>query len=91
MKKSVGKKVHFELAAKPGSEVFVAGSFNDWDPKRYPMTMDIPQIGLFKVDLRLPEGRHEYKFVVNGEWRTDPNCPDWVLNQHGTANSVITV
>ena len=39
----------------------------------------------------LPVGRHEYKFIVDGEWHSDPACPDWVWNEHGTRNSIIEV
>jgi len=36
-------------------------------------------------------GRHEYKFVVNGIWHTDPNCKEDEPNEYGTRNSVIIV
>ena len=87
---SKGKKVSFQLVTEPGSEVFVAGTFNNWDSKQYRLR-DNPGSGHCKITLALPPGRHEYKFVVNGEWRADPNCPDWLPNDQGTINSVITV
>ena len=87
---SRGKRVSFQVTAEPGSEVFVAGSFNDWNPTQYRMS-DNPGSGHCKTTLVLPPGRHEYKFVVNGEWRVDPNCPEWVPNDQGSLNSVITV
>ena len=93
MKKSTGskgKKVDFEVTAEPGSEVFVAGTFNNWDTKQHRMS-DNPGSGHCKITLVLPPGRHEYKFVVNGEWRADPNCAESVLNDQGSLNSVITV
>ena len=93
MKKTVGKtgkKVIFQVTAEPGSEVFVAGSFNNWDPTQYRMN-DNPGSGHCKTTLVLPPGRHEYKFVVNGEWRVDPDCAEWAMNDHGTLNSVIAV
>ena len=93
MKDSAGrkvKKVSFELAVEPGSEVFVAGSFNDWDPRQHRMH-DNPGSGHCKITLALPRGRHEYKFVVNGEWREDPNCLESAPNSVGSLNSVISV
>ena len=36
-------------------------------------------------------GQHEYKFLVNNEWRLDPKCPDWIPNDIGTLNSVVRV
>lgn len=90
MKKSVSKKVEFRLAAEPGSDVAVAGSFNDWDPKRHPMKHN-PKKGFHMSVIALPPGKHEYKFVVDGEWRMDPTCGEWVPNTHGTLNSVVIV
>jgi 1,4-alpha-glucan branching enzyme len=93
MKKDTGtkaKRVNFKITTEPGSKVFVAGSFNNWDPKQLPLR-DNPDSGEFKVALPLPPGRHEYKFVVNGEWRLDPSCPDWLPNSMGTLNSVVSV
>ena len=31
------RRVQFEIVAAPGSEVFVAGSFNGWDPTATPL------------------------------------------------------
>jgi 1,4-alpha-glucan branching enzyme len=90
MKKTVGRKVSFQVTAEPGSEVFVAGTFNNWDPRQHRMK-DNPGSGHCKTTLVLPPGRHEYKFVVNGEWRVDPDCPEWAPNDQGSLNSVITV
>ena len=93
MKKSTGnrgKTVSFQMAVEPGSEVFVAGSFNNWDPKQHRMS-DNPGSGHCKTTLVLPAGRHEYKFVVNGEWRVDPACSDSIPNEFGSLNSVLTV
>ena len=83
-------KVSFHLLADPGSNVFVAGSFNGWNPAQFRLSAH-PQDNLFGIELTLPPGRHEYKFVVNGEWRLDPSCPDWRLNCQGTLNSVVSV
>jgi len=84
------KRVRFELQTEPGSQVCVAGTFNNWDPMVNPMK-DNPDRGHCAATLLLPPGRHEYKFVVNGEWIADPNCPEWVPNEQGSLNSVITV
>jgi len=90
MGSSKGKKVEFQVTAEPGSEVYVAGSFNNWDPKKNRMK-DNPGSGHCKATLVLPPGRYEYKFVVNGEWISDPNCAESALNNQGSLNSVINV
>lgn len=85
-----GKRVRFELVAKPGSQVFVAGTFNDWNPTANPLK-DNPDSGHFKAALRVPAGTHEYKFVVNGVWTMDPTCVDWAPNGYGALNSILYV
>jgi len=80
----------FRLSADPGSHVFVAGTFNNWAPTANPMK-DNPHSGHFKAALHVPPGSHEYKFVVNGVWIADPNCPNSVPNAYGTQNSVLHV
>jgi 1,4-alpha-glucan branching enzyme len=85
-----GKKVVFQVAAAPGSEVYLAGTFNNWDPKQHQLCSD-PACGFYKIALVLPPGRHEYKFAVNGEWHVDASCLERVPNDMGSLNSVILV
>jgi 5'-AMP-activated protein kinase regulatory beta subunit len=69
-----------------GNEVYICGNFNDWETK-IPMTNSH---GDFTAIVDLPEGRHEYKFFVDGQWLHDPKeeCSD---NGLGTFNNVVTV
>lgn len=90
MKKSTGKKVRFELLAEPGAKVFVAGTFNGWDSSQSPMKEN-PNSGRYVAEVKVPPGRHEYKFVINDNWQVDPNCSEWVPNGCGSLNSVISV
>src|SRR5262245_25014686 len=50
-------------------EVFVAGSFNNWNPCTTPL-MNIGH-GRWVKDLSLAPGRYEYQFVVDGRWMPD--------------------
>lgn len=84
------KKVQFECAAEPGSQVFVAGTFNDWSPTANPLK-DSQGSGHFKTALELPAGTHEYKFVMNGVWISDPKCPDQVSDGCGALNSMLKI
>jgi len=85
-----GDSTQFTLAAETGSQVFVAGTFNNWNPDANPLVHN-PYSENFRTSLHIPSGSYEYKFVVNGVWISDPNCPDWVLNAFGSMNSVIRV
>ncbi len=81
------QRVTFSVRAEAGSKVFVAGSFNNWNPTAKEMA-DKKGDGVYAVTLSLPPGVHQYKFVVDGTWCADPECADWVQNEHGTLNSV---
>lgn len=84
------KWVKFEFRAEPGAEIFIAGTFNDWNSSQVKMK-DKNGDGVYRTSLLLAQGRYEYKFIVNGVWCADPNCKDSATNEHGTLNSVVTV
>lgn len=84
------KSVKFQVREKPGTNIYVSGSFNNWDGEAKQMK-DIDDNGEYYVSLLLSPGKHEYKFVVNGEWHIDTSCPLWVINEYGTLNSVVEV
>lgn len=80
--------VKFSVPADAGSEVFVAGSFNNWDPTANKLRKYKEN---YITSIVLPVGRYEYKFIINGIWHVDPNCDEWQPNDMGSINSVITV
>ncbi|HUJ09544.1 MAG TPA: glycogen-binding domain-containing protein [Verrucomicrobiae bacterium] len=80
--------VEFKLAAPDAHSVFVAGSFNGWDPRQTPLRRESG--GVWRVTLPLSPGRYEYRFVVDGQWREDPAAKETVPNPHGGRNSVLT-
>ncbi|MBN1671970.1 MAG: isoamylase early set domain-containing protein [Kiritimatiellae bacterium] len=83
------KRVQFQIKADAGSEVYVAGTFNGWNPKKNKLKSG--KGGTYATSLMLPAGRHEYKFIIDGTWCVDPECPEWAPNGLGSLNSVITV
>lgn len=88
---TVGKKrVTFEVRCASGSKVFLAASFNNWDPQAKPM-VDVAGDAVFTATCMLAAGDHEYKFVINDEWTVDPANPNFVVNSLGTLNSVVQV
>ena len=57
---------------QPAKAVYLAGTFNDWKPTALAMTGP-DKDGFFTKTVRLPIGRHEYKFVIDGKiWKCDP-------------------
>jgi len=65
--------VAFVISAPDAKAVFVTGSFNNWNITDYLMTKQ-PD-GRWTATLPLAPGRYQYKFVVDGEWTTDPANP----------------
>ena len=90
MNRAQGRAVRFEIAAKQVSRVYVTGTFNGWNSTEHPLTYH-PEDGLFKCTLRLLPGTYHYKFVVDSVWHMDAKCPHWVLNNHGSLDSVLWV
>lgn len=83
------RKVELVFQAPEAQEVFVAGDFNDWDPRALPMKRH--KEGFWKTKLRLPAGRYEYKFVADGQWVHYVRGVERVSNPFGTDNLVLWV
>ncbi len=83
------KQVAFTLNAPQANAAAVAGTFNNWDPKRTPMRKDAS--GNWRTTVALAPGRYEYRFVTDGQWHSDPKCQECVENAFGSSNSVLTV
>lgn len=67
-------------------EVLLVGDFTDWDKR--PIALKRQKDGTWKANVDLRVGSHEYRFLVDGEWRDDSQCPARRANPFGTANCV---
>jgi hypothetical protein len=47
--------------------------------------------GVWKKIVMLTPGRYEYKFLVDGQWRTDPENDQVCFNRFGTRNNIFIV
>ena len=81
-------QVQFSLIMPQARAVSLAGTFNGWDPCKTPMGKGAD--GTWHVTLKLPPGRHEYRFVADGVWISDPKAKEYVPNPFGGTNSVVT-
>lgn len=84
-----GQAWTFTLSAPAAREVFVAGSFNGWNTTSHPLTKG--EDGVWSAAVDLPAGETTYKFIVDGEWRTDPTGDQTVPDGQGGNNSLIIV
>jgi 5'-AMP-activated protein kinase regulatory beta subunit len=93
--KPASRKTLFSCHAPEAQQVFLAGTFNEWKPDATPM--DKGGDGKWIASLDLPAGRHEFKFVVDGEWcceidcDANSECPQCVPNDMGGMNRVYDV
>ena len=83
------KKVNFTLSAPEAQNVFLAGDFNGWDINSHPLKKGTK--GKWKVSVDLMPGRYEYRFLVDGEWRNNPDCTAFASNPFGGENCIITL
>jgi len=75
------------------ADVRIAGDFNGWIPDRGVQSR-IETEGSDRVwtkVLLLPPGTYEYRYVVDGEWCTDPDNLDRTPGAMGQPNSVLHV
>ena len=86
--KTKEKPVEFILEMPNASSVAVAGTFNNWDGQRTPMIRDGAG---WKASLSLSPGRYEYRFVVDGQWVSDPKARESATNEFGSTNSVLVI
>jgi hypothetical protein len=83
------KRVCLELYAPDAQVVFVAGSFNGWQPSTLPLQKQAGD--RWGVELMLDPGKYEYRFVVDGEWTDDPLSSAYISNPFDGLNCVLVV
>jgi 1,4-alpha-glucan branching enzyme len=81
--------VEFLLDMPKAGSVAVAGSFNNWDVHQTPLRKT--DRGIWQAMVALPPGRYEYRFVVDGQWFSDPKARESRPNSFGSENSVRVV
>ncbi|KAF6254171.1 hypothetical protein COO60DRAFT_1543014 [Scenedesmus sp. NREL 46B-D3] len=69
-----------------GEHVEVEGSFDNWST-RQPLQRTGRDFTVIKL---LPPGVYQYKFIVDGDWKYDPNQPA-MFDEIGNVNNVIEV
>jgi chromosome partitioning protein len=75
------------------SDVRIAGDFNGWVPDKGVRSLieSEGQTRVWTKILNLPPGTYEYRYVVDGEWREDPENPEAVRSEVGGRSSVLVV
>ena len=83
------KRVTFKLDQWPDADdVRLVGSFNNWDPEARSLKQN--SSGVWSTWMMLEPGRYEYRYVVDGTWRNDPEA-DHCPNAYGGQNCLLVV
>jgi len=81
-----GRKQTFSFTAPTATSVQLAGDFTRW--QQAPINMQKGVDGIWHTTVELQPGPHHYRFLVDGQWRDDPECTRQVPNPFGGQDSV---
>ena len=82
-------RYRFTVKAEQVREICLAGDFNQWKVCDAPLSRVAE--GVWSITIDLPRGRHEYMFVVDGKWVTDPNAMGYSTDGFGNRNALLVV
>ncbi len=87
------RQVEVRFRDRDARDVRIAGDFNGWVPDKGVRSRLESADGdrVWTKILALPPGRYHYRYVVDGEWREDPENPNAVPGPAGVRNSVLVV
>jgi len=79
-------KQTFRFKSPGALSVLLVGDFTHWQEK--PIAMKKSGQGIWRASVDLPPGVYHYRFMVDGEWRDDPESTLRVANPFGSENAV---
>lgn len=80
------KRETFHFTEADAASVLLVGDFTHW--QSHPIPMRKGADGVWTATVQLTPGNHSYRFIVDGEWRDDPECPIHVPNPYGGEDMV---
>ena len=82
----VPTKQTFHFSSPTAASVMLVGDFTHWQQRGIPMQKG--KDGVWTATVTLPAGKHNYRFIVDSEWRDDPDCTLRVPNPYGSQNMI---
>ena len=76
----------FSFITRTARSVQLAGDFTNWTEHPIPLRREVN--GVWHTTVKLEPGTHYYRFLVDGQWHDDPECPLKAPNPFGGLNSV---
>jgi 1,4-alpha-glucan branching enzyme len=80
------RKQVFRFHAPQARSVLLVGDFTHWQEHAIPLQKQ--KDGVWTASVELKPGKHTYQFLVDGEWREDPQCAQRVPNPFGGQDMV---
>ena len=79
-----GRTQTFSFREPEAKSVQLVGDFTQW--QEHPINLEKGAGGVWRTVVPLPPGTHHYRFLVDGEWRDDPECTLRAPNPFGSEN-----
>ena len=81
-----GNLQSFSFAAPSATSVQLVGDFTRW--QETPIRLQKGADGIWRTNVQLQPGEHHYRFLVDSQWRDDPECAARAPNPFGGENAV---
>jgi len=79
-----GRQQTFAFSAPDAMSVQLVGDFTQWQER--PISLKKGADGTWRATVELSPGTHHYRFLVDGQWRDDPECSLRAPNPFGGEN-----
>jgi 1,4-alpha-glucan branching enzyme len=79
-----GRRQTFTFSAPDALSVQLVGDFTQWQER--PISLQRGGDGMWRTTVELSPGTHHYRFLVDGQWRDDPDCILRAPNPFGSEN-----
>jgi 1,4-alpha-glucan branching enzyme len=79
-----GRQQTFAFSAPNAMSVQLVGDFTQWQER--PINLLKGADGVWRTTVDLSPGTHHYRFLVDGQWRDDPECTLRAPNPFGGEN-----
>jgi 1,4-alpha-glucan branching enzyme len=76
----------FSYTAPTAMSVVLVGDFTHWQKSPIPLRKEAD--GVWRTQVDLEPGTHRYRFLVDGQWRDDPECTVRVPSPYGSEDMV---
>ena len=82
-------EVTFEFDRNDVKSVSLFGEFNDWQPIEMKFNK---KTNSFKTKVKLPKGENfHFKYLLDEtEWENDSNADNYLPNEYGSENSIVS-